>query len=47
MRSNLQNYSDAYKHVTGIIKVPNTGTAATRDNRNEKITFQNQASFNK
>ena len=36
LRANLCNYSDAYISVRGIITVPNTGAAATVNNRNKK-----------
>ena len=37
LRSSLCDYSDAYILVKGNIWVNNTGIAATRTNRNEKV----------
>ena len=44
-RSNSCDYSDAYVHVKGIITVPNTGTVAAPNNRNEKVLFKNCTPF--
>ena len=45
IRVNLCDYSDAYIHVKRTIRVPNTGTAATPNNTNKKVTFKNCAPF--
>ena len=45
IRSNLCDYTDAYIHVKGIMKVSNTGIAAAPNNRNKKVTFKNCAPF--
>ena len=45
IRSHLCDYSDAYMHFTETVTVPNTGTAAAPNNRNEKVTFKNCALF--
>ena len=45
IRSNLCDYSDAYIHVKGTTKVPNTGTAAAVNNRNKNLIFKNCAPF--
>ena len=37
--------SDAYIHVTGIITVPNTGTAVAPNNRKKPIMFKNSVRF--
>ena len=41
----LCDYSDAYIHVKGTIKVPNTGTVLAPNNRNKNVTFKNCALF--
>ena len=41
--SNLCDYNDAYIYIKGTIEVPNTGPAATPNNRNRKVTFKNCA----
>ena len=38
-KSRLCDYSDAYIPVKGAIAVPNTGTAASPNNRNKEIVF--------
>ena len=44
LRSNLCDYSDAYIHVKGTIKVPNTaGARAAVNNTNKKVMFKNCA----
>ena len=46
IRSNLCDYSDAYIHVKGTIKVPNTSAqGAAPNNRNKKEMFKNCAPF--
>ena len=45
LRSSLYDYSDAQILVKGTITVPNTGTAATPNNRNKKVIFKNRAPF--
>ena len=45
IRVNLCDYSDAYIHIKRTITVPNTGTAATPNNTNKKVTFKNCAPF--
>ena len=45
IKSILCDYSDAYIHVKGSITVPNTGTAATPNNRNKKVIFKNCVPF--
>ena len=46
IRSNLWDYSDAYKHVKGTIKGPNTAaTAAPVKNTNKKVIFKLCAPF--
>ena len=39
LRSSLCDYSDGCILVKGTITVPNTGTAAARNNRNKKVTY--------
>ena len=41
--SNLCDYCDAYIHVKGTIRVPNTGAAADPNNRNKKVKLKNYA----
>ena len=42
--SNLCYYSDAYTHVKGTIRIPNTAAAgAAGNNANEKVKFKNCA----
>ena len=41
--SNLCDYGDAYIHVKGTIRVPNTGAAADPNNRNKKVKLKNCA----
>ena len=43
LQTSICNYSDTYIHVKGTIKIPNTGAAAARNNRNKKIIFKNCA----
>ena len=45
IRSSLSDYSDAYIHVKGTIKVPKTGTAAALNNRSKKLISKNSAPF--
>ena len=45
IRSTLCDYSDAYIHVKGNMKIPNTGTLATKNNRDKKVTFKNCTPF--
>ena len=45
LSSSLCDYSDAYILVKGTITVPNTGTAATPNNRNKKVIFKNCVPF--
>ena len=45
IRSDLYDYSDAYIHVKGTMTVPNTGTAATPNNRNKYVIFKNYTPF--
>ena len=46
IRSNLCDYSDAYKHVKGIITVPNTaGVGEAVINTNKKVILKNCAPF--
>ena len=44
LRSNLCDYSDAYKLVSGTITVPNTGTAANPNNI-KNVIIKNCAPF--
>ena len=42
--SSLCNYNDAYTHVKGTIRIPNTAAAGTAvNNANEKVIFNNCA----
>ena len=43
--SNLCHYSDAYIHITGTTKVPNTITAVARNIRNKQVIFKICALF--
>ena len=45
LRSGLCDYSEVYILVKGTITVPNTGTAATPNNKNKKVIFKNCAPF--
>ena len=45
LKSSLCDYSDAYITVKGTITVPNTGTAAAPNNRNEVVVFKNCTTF--
>ena len=45
IRSRLCHYSDAHILVKETTTVPNTGTAATSNNRNENVRFKNYAQF--
>ena len=45
IKLNLCDYSDAYIYVRGTITVPNTGIAATTNNRNKNVIFKNCAPF--
>ena len=45
MRSNICDYSDAYIHIKGTIRVPNTGTAAASNNRNKNVIFKHYPPF--
>ena len=45
IKVNFWDYNDAYIYAKGTITVPNTGTAAVRDNRNKKVGFKNCAPF--
>ena len=44
-KSNLCDYTDVYIDVKGTITVPNTGRAATQNNINKEVVFQNYAPF--
>ena len=43
--SNLCDYSNAYIHVKGTMRVPNIGTVAAPNNRIKKLIFKNSVSF--
>ena len=45
MRTNICDYSDAYIHIKGTIRVPNTGTAAAPNNRNKNVIFKHYPPF--
>ena len=45
IKVNFWDYNDAYIYAKGTITVPNTETAAVRDNRNKKVGFKNCAPF--
>ena len=45
LKSSLSDYSDAYILVKVTITVSNTGTAATPNNRNKKVTLAKYAPF--
>ena len=45
LRSSLCDYSDACILVKGTITVPNTGIAASPNNKNEKVILKNCVSF--
>ena len=45
LRSSLCDYSGTYIFVKKTIAVPNTGTAATSNNRNKKVLLRNCAPF--
>ena len=45
LKSSLSDYNDAYILVKVTITVSNTGTAATPNNRNKKVTLTKYAPF--
>ena len=45
LRSSLCDYSGTYIFFKRTIAVPNTGTAATSNNRNKKVLLRNCAPF--
>ena len=46
LKSKLFEYSNAYVFVKRTITIPNTGTAATSNNRGKKLIFKNCDPFN-
>ena len=45
IRLNLCDHNDAYIHVKGTITVPNKGTTADPNNRNNNVIFKNFDAF--
>ena len=45
LKSNLCDFSDAYRYIQGTVAIQNTGTAGTPNNRNKNLIFKNFVPF--
>ena len=45
LKSSLCDHTDVYIAIKETVTVPNTGKAATPNNRNKKVVFKNCAPF--